>query len=244
MAFRRLVTSTALPAAAVLVCGGKGAAFTPLHSVSRYAGVGSRVGAAPSSKKSLGTLTGRPDGVDDAICKTPDPSTKDFIMQQTMLRIKDPVKSLAFYTGVLGMRLMQELHFEEWEFSIYFVGYVDPADIPSDPKERTRWCFQQPGAVELTHNWGTENDADLKYHSGNEEPRGFGHIGITVPDVYKACERFEEEGVEFRKTPDGGNMKGLAFIYDPDGYSIEVLGADQMAKDFSKFTPGGGSTKE
>lgn len=40
-------------------------------------------------------------------------------------------------------RLMQELHFEEWEFSIYFVGYVDPADIPSDPKERTRWCFQQ-----------------------------------------------------------------------------------------------------
>ena len=38
---------------------------------------------------------------------------------------------------------MQELHFEEWEFSIYFVGYVNPADIPSDPKERTRWCFQQ-----------------------------------------------------------------------------------------------------
>lgn len=38
---------------------------------------------------------------------------------------------------------MQELHFEEWEFSIYFVGYVDPADIPSDPKERTRWCFKQ-----------------------------------------------------------------------------------------------------
>ncbi|CAM9896641.1 unnamed protein product, partial [Hapterophycus canaliculatus] len=82
-------------------------------------------------------------GIDDAICITPDASTKDFIMQQTMLRIKDPRLSLDFYTRVLGMRLMQELHFAEWEFSIYFVGYCDPADIPPDPKERTRWCFQQ-----------------------------------------------------------------------------------------------------
>ena len=34
--------------------------------------------------------------------KTPDPSTSDFIFQQTMFRIKDPKASLAFYTGVLG----------------------------------------------------------------------------------------------------------------------------------------------
>ena len=25
------------------------------------------------------------------------------------------------------------------------------------------------------------------------------------------------------KEPDGGSMKGLAFAYDPDGYSIEII---------------------
>jgi len=53
-------------------------------------------------------------------------------------------------------------------------------------------------------NWGTENDENQKYHNGNSDPRGFGHIGITVPDVYAACKRFEEQQVEFIKTPDGG----------------------------------------
>lgn len=69
------------------------------------------------------------------------------------------------------------------------------------------------------------------YHNGNSEPgRGFGHIGITVPDLEGACARFEEMGVTFKKKLTDGNMKNLAFIQDPDGYMIEILSNSVPAK--------------
>jgi lactoylglutathione lyase len=107
-------------------------------------------------------------------------------------------------------------------FTLYFMGYPS-SSIPTDPAERAKWIFDQTGLLELTHNWGTEADDTARYHNGNDEPRGFGHIGISVPDVYKACERFDTLGVDFVKRPDDGSMKGLAFIKDPDGYWIEIL---------------------
>lgn len=158
------------------------------------------------------------------VCAHPDPATKDFIFQQTMLRIKDPQPSLDFYTRVLGMTLLAKLDFPSMSFSLFFLGYEKVEDIPEDPAERARWMFGRPAILELTHNWGTESDPDFKgYASGNSEPKGFGHIGLAVPDVYAACKRFEELGVEFVKRLDDGKMKGLAFVKDPDGYWIEIL---------------------
>ena len=131
--------------------------------------------------------------------------TKDFVLNQTMLRIKDPQVSVPFYQDVLGMKLLDRYDFDDMEFSLYFMGYVDQTP-PEDPAERARWVFAQPALVELTHNWGTEREEGLVYHDGNSDPRGFGHIGVSVPDVYAACERFEKLGIDFVKRPDDGSM--------------------------------------
>ncbi|XP_046447200.1 lactoylglutathione lyase-like [Daphnia pulex] len=158
-----------------------------------------------------------------AACKHADPQTKDFLFQQTMYRIKDPKASLDFYTRVLGMCLLKQFNFDEMKFSLYFMGYESPDDIPADEKDRAKWALSRKATLELTHNWGSESDPELKYHTGNSEPRGYGHIGIMVPDVDAACERFANLGVEFVKKPNDGKMKGIAFIKDPDGYWIEIF---------------------
>ncbi len=163
----------------------------------------------------------------------PVPETEGYVFNQTMMRIKDPERSLDFYTRVMGMRLVRKLDFPEMKFTLYFLGYLDErqaSQVPAGDDHRTTFTFGREAMLELTHNWGTEDDNDFSYHSGNEEPQGFGHIGVAVPDVYSACERFEKLEVEFVKKPDDGKMKGLAFIKDPDGYWIEILQPDMLQK--------------
>lgn len=155
-----------------------------------------------------------------------------FALNQTMLRIRDPELSIPFYRDLLGMTVLERLDFPEMRFSLYFLGYAArmEGERPAGRRAGVTWVFRQQALLELTHNWGTESDPDFPgHHDGNREPRGFGHIGLTVPDVHAACERFERAGVGFVKRPDEGRMKGLAFIRDPDGYWIEILSAAGLA---------------
>jgi len=151
-------------------------------------------------------------------------ATRGFVFNHSMLRIKDPQVSLAFYTGVMGMRLLRKLDFPEMKFSLYFLHRAaDGESAPEDVGERTAWTFAQRGILELTHNWGTESDADFKYHDGNAQPQGFGHICFSVPDLDAATAWFDQNQVVFVKRPDQGKMKDVAFIKDPDGYWIEIV---------------------
>lgn len=118
-----------------------------------------------------------------------------------MIRVSDLEKSLAFYTTILGMRLLRRQDYPEGQFTLAFVGFGDESDHT---------------VIELTHNWGEHH-----YELGN----GFGHIAIEVDDVYHACEEISKKGGKIKRP--AGPMKGgttvIAFVEDPDGYAIELL---------------------
>ncbi|CAL9736545.1 glyoxalase I [Monosporozyma servazzii] len=134
----------------------------------------------------------------------------------TMIRIKDPEKSVKFYENVLGMHTLMKRDYPEAKFTNYFMGYY------KDVEDR----LAIEGVLELTHNWGTESDADFHYHNGNDKPQGFGHICITMNDPATLCKTIEEtygDAIPWAPKWNQGKMKGLAFLKDPDGYSIEVV---------------------
>ena len=158
------------------------------------------------------------------VCLAPSDPTTGFVFNHAMLRIRDPRVALDFYTRIMGMRVLRKLDFPEMAFSLYFLHRCSESDNPpEDAGERTAWTFDQRGILELTHNWGTENDPDFKYHDGNAQPQGFGHICFSVPDLNKAIAWFDENQVTFVKRAEQGKMKDVAFIKDPDGYWIEIV---------------------
>ncbi len=153
-----------------------------------------------------------------------DAATHGYVFNHSMLRVRDPKVSLDFYTRVLGFTLARRVDFPKGEFTLYFLVLVDDdSGIPDGDGARREWLARQRGVLELTHNWGTERQPDFRYHDGNAEPRGFGHICISVPDVRAACARLEALDVPFQKRLADGSMKDIAFARDPDGYWVELL---------------------
>lgn len=88
-----------------------------------------------------------------------------------MIRVKDIDKSLKYYQETLGMTLIRTHESPNSGFNLYFLGYPGEAGAPADGNTR-----HMEGLLELTWNYGTEKDETFKYHNGNDEPQGFGHL--------------------------------------------------------------------
>jgi lactoylglutathione lyase len=131
-----------------------------------------------------------------------------FRYMHTMIRVLDLDKSIAFYTEVLGMKLPRRDDYPGGKFTNAFVGY--------GPEETE-------AVVELTFNWGREDP----YEIGT----GFGHLALGVNDIYGVCAELEKRGAKIPRKP-GPMLHGtthIAFVEDPDGYKIELIGLDTMA---------------
>lgn len=126
-------------------------------------------------------------------------------MLHTMIRVGELQRSIDFYTSVLGMKLLRQKDYPDGKFTLAFVGYGDESDTT---------------VIELTYNWDTDS-----YDLGS----GFGHIALEVDDVYKATDDIRERGGKIIR--DAGPMNAgttiIAFVEDPDGYQIELIGKKQ-----------------
>ena len=120
----------------------------------------------------------------------------------TMIRSGNLERSIAFYTEIMGMKLLRQKDYPKGEFTNAFLGYGDESE---------------QAALELTYNWGVEN-----YDMGT----GFGHIALEVGDVYEATAQIKAKGGKIIR--DAGAMNActrlIAFVEDPDGYQIELIG--------------------
>lgn len=156
-----------------------------------------------------------------------DPKETDvskYRMNHTMIRVKDAEKSLKFYQETLGMTLFRKVEQEAASFNLYFLGYPGDKGVPADG-----FTAEREGLLELTWNYGTEKDESFKYHNGNDEPQGFGHICVTVDNIDAACQRFESMNASWKKRLTDGRMKNVAFLLDPDGYWVEVVQNERFA---------------
>lgn len=161
-------------------------------------------------------VIGQKDIEETAEITTTDVTT--YRMNHTMIRVKDAQKSLDFYQKVLGMSLIRTNENKSAGFNLYFLGYPEQQNIPDGAHHS-----QNEGLLELTWNYGTENDEAFKYHNGNDSPQGFGHICVSVDNLEAACAQFEAQQASFKKRLTDGRMKNVAFLLDPDGYWVEIV---------------------
>jgi len=108
-------------------------------------------------------------------------------------------ESIDFYTKKLGLRLLDQAHFE---------GNADMAFVGRD------WNAY----IELVY--------DLEDHEPYKLGNRYEHLALEVDeDLDTVCQRLKSQGVKILKGPkkSPGGTRAIAFIEDPNGIPVELL---------------------
>lgn len=128
--------------------------------------------------------------------------TQSFRFLHVMLRVTDLERSIAFYTKLFGLTVLRQTDYPSGHFTLAFLGFKEESDET---------------VIELTYNWGEQS-----YDKGN----AFGHLAFGVENISEFCQYLRKAKVNITREPgpmqfDSNEL--IAFIKDPDGYSIELI---------------------
>ncbi|KAL4938894.1 hypothetical protein BDV06DRAFT_231479 [Aspergillus oleicola] len=131
-------------------------------------------------------------------------------LNHSMIRVKDPKASLAFYSH-LGLSVLQEFHLPQFKQDLYFLAYdsaksISHGKLPSD----------RQGVLELSHNYGI-----AKTHNGNFDPKGFSHLCVSVDSIAATCKSLIDASYTFQKS--FNPQDGYAVVLDPDEYWVMLI---------------------
>jgi lactoylglutathione lyase len=123
----------------------------------------------------------------------------------TCVRVRDPEASRRFYE-TLGFEQRGRLNFST-AYNLYF-------GLPGDGD-----------TLELTVNDGRDEPYDLG--------TGYNHLAVTVDDLDAVLSDLSAIGVQPEKPPyhpgDREDLPLIAFVADPDGYRVELIGGGAFA---------------
>lgn len=126
----------------------------------------------------------------------------------SMIRTKDIKASLRFYQELLGLKLLRKSRLEDC--TLYFLAQYEGAP-----------------EIELTDNDEIPSEG---YKNGN----AFGHFAFECEDMDAFSKKVEDLGYEFmyggpfvldlKNENNQDEKKTIAFIKDPDGNEVEIIG--------------------
>ncbi|QPG77159.1 hypothetical protein FOA43_004564 [Brettanomyces nanus] len=142
-------------------------------------------------------------------------------LNHTMIRIRDPKKSLDFYRNVLGMKLFSTRKHESAKFTLYFLGYEEDPNYVEDQEDKVLQAGRQ-SIIELTHNWGTELDDSFRYYVFGKDQGvvGFDHFTVSASDAKSLVDSSNAEVlVKYNEKPE---LKNTGVLADPDGWKVYI----------------------